>query len=86
MKEFHLKVSTPSGTVYDGSALRISVRGIGGELAVMAGHIPFVTMVKEGEIRIIGADEKTLRATSAGGLLTVSRELVSLLASDFSFV
>ena len=46
MNEYHLTVSTPSGTVFDGDAVFLSLRGAGGDLAVMAGHIPFVTTVK----------------------------------------
>ena len=46
MNEYHLTVSTPSGTVFDGDAVFLSLRGAGGDLAVMAGHIPFVTTVR----------------------------------------
>ena len=46
MKNFKLVISSPEGKIYDGNAVRLSVRGIEGELAVMAGHIPFITIVK----------------------------------------
>lgn len=51
MNEYHLTVSTPSGTVFDGDAVFLSLRGAGGDLAVMAGHIPFVTTVKNASVR-----------------------------------
>ena len=56
MKNFKLVISSPEGKIYDGNTVRLSVRGIEGELAIMAGHIPFVTIVKAGECRI--EDEK----------------------------
>lgn len=57
MNEYHLTVSTPSGTVFDGDAVFLSLRGAGGDLAVMAGHIPFVTTVKKCVCKVRFPDE-----------------------------
>ena len=46
MKTFLLIISTPDGEMFNGEAVNISLRGVEGDLAVMAGHIPFVTAVK----------------------------------------
>ena len=46
MKAFALKISTPEGDVFSGEVLSVSVRGAEGDLAVMAGHIPFVSPIK----------------------------------------
>ena len=43
MKTFRLIVSSPDGNKFDGEAVKLDVRGTEGELAIMAGHIPFVT-------------------------------------------
>ena len=48
MKTFPLKISSPEGDLFNGEAVMFSARGTEGELAVMAGHIPFVTSVKPG--------------------------------------
>ena len=62
MKKFHLQIAAPDGLRYDGDAVQISVRGIEGELAVLAGHIPFVTALKAGECRVyIGENGETIR-------------------------
>ena len=83
MKNFKLVISSPEGKIYDGNTVRLSVRGIEGELAIMAGHIPFITIVKAGECRI--EDEKGERKNflTSGGLLSVSKEVVSLFSSNF---
>ena len=47
MKNYHLIISTPDGNVFDGEAAMLTVRGSEGELAVLAGHIPFITAVKK---------------------------------------
>lgn len=85
MNEFHLIISTPSGTVYDGNAVFISLRGAGGDLAIMAGHIPLVTTVQKCvcKVRFADGDEKTAECNT--GLLTVSSEKVHLLTSDFEW-
>ena len=52
MKSFLLKISSPEGDVFSGNAVNLSVRGTEGELAVMAGHVPFVTAVKPCDCKI----------------------------------
>ena len=70
MKNFHLVVSTPDGTVFDGQAQDLSLRATLGELAVRAGHIPFVTAIVPGTIRI--TTESGQRCFScADGILSV---------------
>ena len=81
MNEYHLTVSTPSGTVFDGDAVFLSLRGAGGDLAVMAGHIPFVTTVKKCVCKVRFPDETEKTADCETGLLTVSKNGVHLLTS-----
>ena len=83
MNEYHLTVSTPSGTVFDGDAVFLSLRGAGGDLAVMAGHIPFVTTVKKCVCKVRFPDETEKTADCEIGLLTVSKNGVHLLTSGF---
>jgi len=85
MKTFKLQIAAPDGMRYDGDAVQISVRGIEGDLAVMAGHVPFVTALKSGECRVY-TDENTIRhASCSGGMLMVSADCVRLLSSDFKW-
>ena len=86
MKSFKLQIAAPDGLRYDGDACQLSVRGIAGELAVLAGHVPFVTAVKDCECRVYSADGKTIRrAHTTGGMLLVSKECVRLLSSGFTW-
>ena len=85
MKLFRLQIATPDGMEFDGEAERISVRGICGELAVMAGHVPFVTALAQGECRILTENGEILRARVSGGMLIVARDGVRLLSSDFEW-
>ena len=49
MSSFHLQIVTPDGAFFDGPAQRVRVRTIGGDVAILAGHIPYVTALGIGE-------------------------------------
>lgn len=84
MNVFTLKISTPDGDVFSEDAVKLDVRGLEGELAVMAGHVPFMTALKPCNCRILlpNGDERV--GTLEGGLLAVGDD-VTLLASGFKW-
>ena len=84
MKNFHLQIVTPDGLVYDGEAGQVSVRSIDGDIAILAGHIPYVTALKDGDCRVYIEDE-IKHAHCSGGLLTVTKDDVRLVSSDFEW-
>ena len=84
MKEFQLQIVTPDGILFDGAAEQLSVRAIDGEVAVMAGHIPYVTALKQGSCRVY-VSGSIRHANCGGGLLEVNKEKVRLLSPDFTF-
>ena len=86
MKNYHLIISTPEGNIFDGDAAMLTVRGSEGDLAVLAGHIPFITAVKKCEGGIVFADNTEKRAKIGGGILTVNENVTTLLTSDFEFI
>ena len=86
MKNYHLIISTPDGNVFDGDAAMLTIRGSEGDLAVLAGHIPFITAVKECESSIVFADNTEKKAKLGGGILTVNENVTTLLTSNFEFI
>ena len=85
MKTFALNISSPEGDLFRGEAVKISLRGSEGDLAVMAGHVPFVTSVKPCECLVELESGETIVGTTDGGILTVSGEKVTLLSGSFKF-
>ena len=85
MNTYKLIISTPDGSVFDDNAQALIVRGTEGELAVMAGHIPFITAVKPCECKIVLSEGEEKFATIGGGILTVQDKKTTLLCSDFSW-
>ena len=82
---YRLTVASPDGNLYEGEVYSFSLRGVEGELAILSGHVPFVTSVVPCTCRIEEEDGTERTAHTAGGILSVSAEGTVLLASDFSF-
>ncbi len=85
MNIFRLTISSPDGHLFEGDAVKFFVRGVEGNLAVMAGHVPFITAVKECDCRIVLPDGTEKTGHTAGGLLHVSDEGTVFLADVFNW-
>lgn len=70
---------------FNGDAVALHLRGSEGDLAVLAGHIPFMTAVQPGECRIEFDGEPDKVGVADGGLLTVFPDSVTLLSSSFKW-
>ncbi len=85
MNTFKLTVASPDGNKFSGEVVKLDVRGTEGELAVMAGHIPFVTSVVDCPCTIWLEDGTKKTARTDGGLLSVDTDSVTLLSGSFQF-
>ena len=86
MNTFLLNISSPDGQVFSGKVTFLSVRGVAGDLAVMAGHVPFITNVKpDTRCAIHLADGTEKEGTTGGGLLTVAKEEVTYLTAGIDW-
>ena len=86
MALFHLEITAPDGNLYEGDAYMLSVRGMEGELSVLAGHIPFVTALSPGKCRVYTQkDQPPRQGHAGGGVLSVTPDGVRLLAADFTW-
>ena len=83
MKTYPLTVASPDGNLFQGAVAQLILRGSEGDLAVMAGHIPFMTAVQPGACRIELEDGTVKHARTDGGLLTVAGDAVTLLSESF---
>ena len=86
MSTFPLRISSPDGDLYRGDAEMLILRGTEGDLAIMAGHIPFVTAVVHGNCVIIAAEGERKEGVIEEGLLTVDKDQVTVLTSALTLV
>ena len=85
MNTFKLIVSSPDGNKFDGEVLKLDVRGVEGELAIMSGHIPFVTSLVPSTCTLWLEDDTKKTAKLNGGLLTVDSNGATIISGSFEF-
>ena len=85
MKSFKLTVASPDGNKFQGDCVKLDVRGVEGELAIMAGHIPFVTAIVASPVTVWLDEENKKAGHTLGGLLTVGNGEVTLTSGSFRF-
>ena len=81
MNTYSLLISSPDGDLFRGEAEMLILRGTEGDLAILAGHVPFVTAVVRGSCVIVAAGGERQEGTIEDGLLTVDKEQVTVLTS-----
>ena len=69
-----------SGLYTRREASKLILRGTEGELAVMAGHVPFVTAIRKGRCVIEDGNGHRKTGLIEAGLLTVTRDKTTVLA------
>ena len=78
-KRLHLEIRTPEQLIYEGDVTSVRAPGELGSFEILAGHLPFLTVLEVGEIRIRESDTPQSIATS-GGVFEVLRTGVTVLA------
>jgi len=68
MKKLTIKIVTPERIVFEGEAESLSVMTETGEITVLPDHIPLVTSLRPGEMRLKQNGEENLMVVSTGFL------------------
>lgn len=72
MATLRLEIVTPIRTVYSQDVNMLIARTIDGDIGVMAGHIPLVTVLVPGVMRVKDESESEQKIAISGGFLEVS--------------
>ena len=81
-----MTIASPDGKLFSGLVQRIILRGAEGDLAVMAGHVPFITNVKPDSRCAVHLEDGTVKeGTTGGGLLTVGKDEVTYLTAGINW-
>ena len=84
MNGFPLKIVTPDGIQFDGTAQQLNVRTTGGDVAIMARHINYVAPLGMGEAMVVVDGEKRFGAC-IGGMVSVVNGDVTLVPTTFEW-
>ena len=83
MADLHFELVTPERLVRSDDVHMVVVPGVEGDFGVMAGHAPFMTTLKDGELKLFktaGAAPETIRV--AGGFAEVGDKGLTVLAES----
>ena len=72
--------------ILSGVAKRVVARTTEGEIGILSGHEPVLAIVAGGEVRIVTADDQTVRAQADGGFLSVENDRVNIVADQAELV
>ena len=84
MTAFPLKIVTPDGLMFDGTAEEVVVRTTTGDLGILAGHINCVAPLGMGRATVVTQGQKRY-AACIGGILSVVNGEVRLVPTTFEW-
>ena len=75
------KIATPERVVYEDEINQVSIPTTSGEVTILPNHIPLVSVIKSGEIKIVDKDGEHVLAI-AGGFLEVRDDNEIIILAD----
>jgi F-type H+-transporting ATPase subunit epsilon len=76
----HVEVVAADRLVWSGEAQVVNARTVGGEIGILANHMPVLSLLDPGAVEV-KSDEETVRVAVDEGILSVANNRVSVLAS-----
>jgi F-type H+-transporting ATPase subunit epsilon len=80
MSSIHVDVVSAEESIFSGEAKFVALPGEAGELGILPGHIPLISRIKPGSVRIELADGREELVFVAGGILEVQPHKVTVLS------
>ncbi len=77
-----VEVLTPEGEVFSGEVKQVSTRTVGGEIGILANHVPLLAALEPAELRLHISDTETRRFAQAHGWLQVFGNKALLLVEE----
>lgn len=79
---FHVSMVSADHQLYSGKAERLVATAERGELGILAGHAPFLSILKAGQVRLTLPDGKEEVIYISGGFIEVQQGQTIILADD----
>lgn len=80
MATLQCNVVSAKETIYSGEISMLIATGVEGEVGILPGHIPFITLLKPGTMQIKTSNGNDEMVYLSGGVLEVQPHLVTVLA------
>ena len=82
MNTIHFKIATPEKVIYENDVIKVSIPTTTGEITILPNHIPLVSIVQAGELKISDAMGDQVIAVSSGFLEVRANNEVIILADN----
>ena len=80
MNSIHVDVVSAEASIFSGEAAFVALPGESGELGILPGHVPLISRIKPGSVRIKLSDGTEELVFVAGGLIEVQPHKVTVLS------
>lgn len=82
MATLNCHVVSAQEEIYTGEIKMLIANGVNGELGIMPSHIPLITMLKPGSLRVIDENDNEEIVYVSGGVLEVLPDKITVLADS----
>ncbi|GAA2244159.1 hypothetical protein GCM10010401_16680 [Rarobacter faecitabidus] len=83
MANLKVNVVSSTSTLWQGEAKMVVAPAADGEIGLLAGHTPLLSVMRQGEVRITPLDGGArVSVTVSGGFLSVDDDQVTVVAED----
>jgi F-type H+-transporting ATPase subunit epsilon len=76
----HVELVAADRLVWSGEATVVNARTAGGEIGILANHMPVLSLMTPGVVEVVPADGERWKAAVDSGILSVAANRVSILA------
>ena len=86
MADLSVSVVSATNEVWTGQARQIIARTTEGEIGILPGHEPILAILAKGEVRVTTTDGASVTANAEDGFLSVSQDVVTIVAGNAELV
>lgn len=80
----HVSMVAADRVVWSGKAKEVMARTVEGDIGILTGHSPLMSLLIPGIVRIDSEDGETVRAVVGDGFISVANDEVSIISEDVS--
>jgi len=78
-KPFHFILSTPDAVLYEGETEYVGLETPQGEVGIMADHVPMISLIAPGVLKIKNSKEEKILATGAGFVKVTDKKVMAFI-------
>ena len=86
MARLEVEIVAADSKVWSGAASMVVAPAADGEIGILPGHAPVLSVLRAGEVRVVPISGEPFRGTIDGGFLSVDSDRVTIVAATVAVV